>query len=41
MKIKLDENIPASLARHLTVLGHNVETVFSENLVGSDDSQIW
>ena len=32
MKIKLDENMPLSLVSALTDLGHDVETVHSENL---------
>lgn len=41
MKIKLDENIPASLAKTLGNLGHDVETVKDEGLVGCKDIQIW
>lgn len=41
MKIKLDENIPAVLAQILEILGHDVDTVLDEELVGSTDNQIW
>lgn len=41
MRVKLDENIPARLARDLGELGHDVETVVSEGLTGRDDGQIW
>ena len=41
MKIKLDENIPAALGQMLENLGHDVETVITEELVGCTDSQIW
>jgi predicted nuclease of predicted toxin-antitoxin system len=41
VNIKLDENIPASLAAPLTELGHNVDTVPQERLAGSDDKTIW
>ncbi len=40
MKIKLDENIPASLAQTLGNFGHDVETVKDEGLVGCKDIQI-
>jgi predicted nuclease of predicted toxin-antitoxin system len=41
VKIKLDENIPARLARDLGYLGHDVETVVGEGLTGEDDRQLW
>ncbi len=41
MKIKLDENLPATLARRLGQLGHDVETVHDEGLTGEDDDRIW
>lgn len=41
MNIKLDENLPERLASELLRLGHNVDTVRSERLAGSDDHQIW
>lgn len=41
MKIKLDENMPASLADALRQLGHDVHTVPEEGLAGDEDSRIW
>ena len=41
MKIKLDENIPATLSVTLGNLGHDVETVKDEGMVGCDDNYIW
>ena len=41
MKIKLDENIPASLVRLLAQLGHDIDTVQQEGLAGTPDSDIW
>jgi len=41
MKIKLDENIPARLTSILGKLGHEVDTVKSEDLTGRDDATIW
>jgi predicted nuclease of predicted toxin-antitoxin system len=41
MRIKLDENIPASLEQILGHLGHDVETVIGEKLVGCTDSKVW
>ena len=41
MKIKLDENIPVSLVRVLAGLGHDVQTVHAEGLVGRKDQEIW
>jgi predicted nuclease of predicted toxin-antitoxin system len=41
LKIKLDENLPASLARDLQGLGHDVETVHEERLEGENDGIIW
>jgi predicted nuclease of predicted toxin-antitoxin system len=41
MKIKLDENIPASIAGALNALGNDVDTVKDENLIGAPDSIIW
>lgn len=40
MKIKLDENMPLSLAILLRAEGHNVATVPEENLSGGGDRQI-
>lgn len=41
MKIKLDENLPRSLASHLVLLGHEVHTSYEEGLAGASDSMIW
>jgi hypothetical protein len=41
VKIKLDENMPHRLVRFLTKLGHDVDTVFDERLVGRDDEVVW
>jgi len=41
MRIKLDENLPADLAGALRALGHDVETVYTEQLSGHLDPEIW
>jgi len=41
MKIKLDENMPASLRDLLVSLGHDTDTVITENLSGNNDDVIW
>jgi hypothetical protein len=41
MKIKLDENMPASLAEMLNALRHDVETVPQEGLAGHSDPDVW
>jgi predicted nuclease of predicted toxin-antitoxin system len=41
MKIKLDENLPSSLAIPLERLGHGVHTVQEENLTGRPDREVW
>jgi len=41
VKVKLDENLPTTLATRLGSLGHDVETVFDEALSGADDDRIW
>jgi predicted nuclease of predicted toxin-antitoxin system len=41
VKLKLDENIPASLKAELAAIGHDVHTVVDEALVGSPDEWIW
>ncbi len=41
MKIKLDENLPASPVEGLTPLGHDVDTVVQEGLAGAADPQVW
>ena len=40
MKVKLDENLPASLAELLRSFGHDVSSVVEENLSGASDAQI-
>ena len=41
MRIKLDENLPLTLARILETLGHDVDTVASEGLTGAPDPDVW
>jgi predicted nuclease of predicted toxin-antitoxin system len=41
MRIKLDENLPTSLAEALAKLGHDVDTVPREGLAGRGDPSIW
>ncbi|OGI39818.1 MAG: hypothetical protein A2140_06885 [Candidatus Muproteobacteria bacterium RBG_16_62_13] len=41
MKIKLDENLPATLAGILAAAGHDVDTAPSEGLTGQPDPQVW
>ena len=41
MKIKLDENLPERLVAVLTGLGHNVDTVRTEQLTGRADPDVW
>ena len=41
MKIKLDENIPFSLATLLTALGHDVHSIYEEGLTGHSDQEVW
>jgi hypothetical protein len=41
MKIKLDENFDARLVPVLAADGHDVDTVSSEGLAGSDDDTIY
>lgn len=41
MRLKLDENLPPSLARALRALGHDADTVLDENLGGHDDPSVW
>src|SRR5271165_1679879 len=41
MKIKLDENLPASLAVILSSLQYDVHTVGEENLTGGSDREVW
>ncbi len=41
MKIKLDENLPTSLAGHLRALGNDVDTTMEEGLADSTDREVW
>jgi predicted nuclease of predicted toxin-antitoxin system len=41
MKIKLDENLPFTLAILLKSLGHDVHTAQDEGLTGHSDREIW
>ena len=41
MKIKLDENLPTSLAFSLGNLGHDVHTTHGEGLAGRPDHEVW
>jgi predicted nuclease of predicted toxin-antitoxin system len=41
VKIKLDENLPLSLAEALKKLGHDVHSVFDEGLNGRPDTEVW
>ena len=41
MKIKIDENLPNSLALLLQEREHDVETVKGEGLSGSSDQDLW
>jgi predicted nuclease of predicted toxin-antitoxin system len=41
MKIKLDENLPASLSPLLATRGHDAQTVPQERLGGANDLTVW
>ena len=41
MKIKLDENLPNRLVVVLAGLGHDVDTVHTEQLTGHADPDVW
>jgi predicted nuclease of predicted toxin-antitoxin system len=41
VKIKLDENLPLALQNGLAARGHDVHSVFDENLAGEPDERIW
>ena len=41
MKLKLDENLPASLGARLAALGFDVQTVLGEGLGGHGDADVW
>ena len=41
MKLKLDENLPESLATELADIGQDVDTVRQEGLAGHSDPDVW
>lgn len=41
MKLKLDENLPSGLLSALQALGHDVDSVPSEQLSGHEDASVW
>jgi predicted nuclease of predicted toxin-antitoxin system len=41
VRIKLDENMPDRLVAVLNELGHDVDTVVSEQIAGQDDDVVW
>lgn len=41
MKIKIDENLPRSLAEALHALGHDAHSVYDEQLQGQSDTTVW
>lgn len=41
MRIKLDENLPATLVGVLTAAGHDVDTAPGEGLAGRTDPEVW
>jgi len=41
MKFKIDENLGKSAAKFLIAAGHDVDTVFDENLSGAPDDKIF
>jgi predicted nuclease of predicted toxin-antitoxin system len=41
MRLKLDENIPASLVGDLVALGHDADTVVQEGLQGRSDPDVF
>lgn len=41
MKLKLDENVPEFLIGALRTLGHDVDSVRSEQLTGHQDADVW
>jgi predicted nuclease of predicted toxin-antitoxin system len=41
MKVKLDENLPDSLAVALSGEGHDTDTIAEENLTGAGDPEVW
>jgi predicted nuclease of predicted toxin-antitoxin system len=41
MRIKLDENLPQTLAEVLNALGHDADSVNDEGLAGHPDGDVW
>ena len=41
MKIKIDENLPVSLASLFDEFGHDADTVEDEGLLGHSDDEVW
>jgi hypothetical protein len=41
MNLKLDENLPRILCAALSDFGHDVHSVFEENLMGRPDEDVW
>lgn len=41
MKLKLDENLPATAAERLRALGYDVDTAVDEGLGGHSDDDVW
>ena len=41
MKVKLDENLPASLVEELAALGHDADSVPQEGIAGHPDSDVF
>jgi predicted nuclease of predicted toxin-antitoxin system len=41
VRLKLDENLPTSVAPRLAALGFDVDTVLDENLGGRSDDPVW
>lgn len=40
MRVKLDENVPVSAVNIATQLGHDVDTVYGENLADATDADV-
>jgi predicted nuclease of predicted toxin-antitoxin system len=41
MRVKIDENLPGSIADVLAAMGHEADTVPQEGLLGQDDEAVW
>jgi len=41
LRLKLDENLPATLLERLTAPAHDVDTVPAEGIAGKDDTTVW